>query len=137
MYLHQMALFVQARNLQFGMLSSDEFLLRKWFSQTLSLEVHYDLAKPEVMGSPPKCHKICFEIFNHKANSAIQRVLKGLYKIKCLSQTWFKKKNVEKISVFNKLKSALSSYRRVLSNSQHQKLFSNRCYTTQPNQILI
>ena len=35
-----------ARNLQFGLLSSDEFLLRKWFSQIFSKNMFKNLAKP-------------------------------------------------------------------------------------------
>ena len=55
---------LSARNLHFGLLSSDEFLLRKWFSQTLNLKVHSNLAKPLLDVEAPIFFKIVLKFLS-------------------------------------------------------------------------
>ena len=85
-----------ARNLHFGLLSSDEFLLRKWFSQTLSLKVHSNLAKPLLDVEAPILFKIALKFLSIKGAAPSGGLRKDFIKWKVLVRPGLRKKMLKK-----------------------------------------
>ena len=113
-----------ARNLQFGLLSSDEFLLRKWFSQIFCKNMFKNLAKPLFEGAAPIFFFFFLKFSGIKQTAPSSENWKDFIKWNFLVRPGLRKKNVEKSQFWHKLRSVLSSYRGLLRVSQQQKLFT-------------
>ena len=122
-----------ARNLQFWLLSSDEFLLRKWFSQKFCKNMLKNMAKPLFDVAAPIFFKIVLKFSGIKQTAPSSENWRSFIKWNFLVRPGLRKKMLRNLSF--DINWDLFSV--IIGNSQHQKTFPKGCSTSWPNQILM
>ena len=87
-----------ARNLQFGLLSSDEFLLRKWFSQIFCKNMFKNLAKPLFDEAAPIFLKIILKFSGIKQTAPSSENWRSFIKWNFLVRPGLRKKMLRNLS---------------------------------------